>query len=416
MGITLGRKSPSGLVFAVDAANDRCQSRNLFQTPNWATTGEGPSGNTTGNFDVDGTGDFTRLGYGQTFGGYTIKPEDVVYRYDLGAPGCHYKGWDFNIGIGNYTFAFDYYISPDAANFPTQSLLANYERVIGGSVSVNGLKGVWQTASFGGNHSTYALLRALLYPGACANSYLASSGYILYKNPRVTVGNSLRANDFNESIGGRGGTYSYRFQSNRDRMYDICTGGQFLGSGNAYGRPLESPEGGSSWEFDDNNGYWYMPGANTQLDNQRYTMEVWIKTNNLNQFGFWFEKGQVNTQYSLFQEGGSIVHRTFFTNLGTYDSLYTTTASYLNTSNWFHVVATYDGVTKRTYVNGVETATKNISGTIATNNNAVWIGKYGGGGGYQYNGKLAKCNVYNRAISANEVKQNFDFDKARFGY
>lgn len=414
MGITLGRKSPSGLVFAVDAANDRCQSRNIFQTPNWATTGEGPGGNTTGNFDVDGTGDFTRLGYGQTFGGYTIKPEDVVYRYDLGVAGCHYKGWDFNIGNGTYTFAFDYYVSPDAANFPTTNLLANLERRIGGSVAANGVRGVWQTVSFGGSNSGVGLLRPLMYPGACSNSFLASSGFILYKNPRVTVGNSLRVNDFDQSIGGRGGTYTHRYAAQRDKLYDICSGRQF-DAVSSYGRPLETGDGGGSWEFDAGHGYWTCPGAHPPLDNQRYSIEVWIKTDALSQNGFWFEKGTVNTQYALFQEGGSIQHRTRFTN-GTLDTLSVTTASFLNTTDWFHIVATYDGTTKRTYINGVERNSKTINGTVSVDNGGMWIGVYGNGAGYQYDGKLAKCNVYNRAITATEVKQNFDFDKARFGY
>jgi hypothetical protein len=79
------------------------------------------------------------------------------------------------------------------------------------------------------------------------------------------------------------------------------------------------------------------------------------------------------------------------------------------------MVATYDGSTKRTYVDGVQRSSKNISGTISTNNNQVWIGRYGNGSSYQYNGKLAKCNVYNRALTADEIVAQFRLDRARFG-
>jgi hypothetical protein len=40
---------------------------------------------------------------------------------------------------------------------------------------------------------------------------------------------------------------------------------------------------------------------NSALNTQTPTVEVWIKTNALSQNGFFFEKGTVNTQYSLFQ-------------------------------------------------------------------------------------------------------------------
>jgi hypothetical protein len=70
-------------------------------------------------FAVNGTGTFRRI-YEGTFGGYSITNNDVVYRYDLGAGGCHYHGNAVAIPIGVYpTFTFDYYISPDATNFPS---------------------------------------------------------------------------------------------------------------------------------------------------------------------------------------------------------------------------------------------------------------------------------------------------------
>ena len=410
----MGRRIPGGaesLVMSVDAANDRCQSRNLYLKPSWATPG---LTQTSGNMQVDGTGNFFRVPIGTVIGGYEVTGTDLVYGYNLGGTGCHYKGWDVNIGNGNYTFAFDFLVT-GANNYPTVNYLANLERRIGGSTAApNSTQDKWQTRYFGGNNSGVGLIRPLLYPGACSSSYLASSGTLYYRNPRLTLGTSLAANDFDTSIGGRGGTFSYRDSGDLTRMFDMVTGNYFGGVSDN-GRPLESSEGGGSWDFQAGTDYWTMAGANTQLDNQNYTIEVWVKTDATSQNGFWFEKGSVNTQYSLFQEGSSIVHRTKYTN-GTLDSLYTTTASYMNTSNWYHVVATYDGSTKRTYINGVQRSSKNITGTIATNSNGVWIGRYGNGSSYQYNGKLAKCNVYNRALTADEVGTQFRLDRARFGY
>jgi len=153
---------------------------------------------------------------------------------------------------------------------------------------------------------------------------------------------------------------------------------------------------------------------NTALDTQTPTVEVWIKTNATNQNGFWFEKGTVNTQYSLFQEGASIQWRM---NIGGNTNLTTTTATYINTSNWYQVVGTYTSGARRLYVNGILVNSDTQSGTIATNSGGMSIGVYGGfsgGRGYQYNGNLSVCRVYNRALTPAEILQNFNAQKGRY--
>jgi len=155
---------------------------------------------------------------------------------------------------------------------------------------------------------------------------------------------------------------------------------------------------------------------NTALDTQTPTVEVWVKTNTTYQLGFWFEKGNVNTQYSLFQEQDGIQWRQ---NIGgTYTSLTTTTATYMNTSNWYQVVGTYTSGSRRLYINGVQVNSDTQSGTIATNSGGMSIGVFGGysgARGYYYDGNLAVCRVYNRALTASEISQNFNATKSRFG-
>jgi hypothetical protein len=154
---------------------------------------------------------------------------------------------------------------------------------------------------------------------------------------------------------------------------------------------------------------------NSALNTQTPTVEVWVKTNNTNQNGFWFEKGQVNTQYSLFQEGTVIQWRQY---IGGVTNLSTTTATYMSTSQWAQVVGTYTSGARRLYINGVLVNSDGQSGTIATNTNGSSIGVYGGfngSRGYYYNGSLAICKVYNRALAPNEVLQNYNATKTRFG-
>jgi hypothetical protein len=150
---------------------------------------------------------------------------------------------------------------------------------------------------------------------------------------------------------------------------------------------------------------------NSALNTQTPSVEVWIKTNATNQNGFWFEKGQVNTQYSLFQEDTRIVWRQ------SDRSQSTTTATYLNTTDWAQVVGTYTSGDRKTYINGILRTSDTQTGVVATNTNGMSIGVYGGfngGRGYFYNGNLAIVRVYNRALSASEILQNYNAQKSRF--
>ena len=155
----------------------------------------------------------------------------------------------------------------------------------------------------------------------------------------------------------------------------------------------------------------------TLLDTQTPSVEVWIKTNATNQGGFWFEKGTVNTQYSLFQEGTNIIWRH---NFGTYNQLTTTTSvgAGINASGWFQVVGTFITGSRKLYVNGILKNSDSATGTIATNNGGMSIGAYGGysgGRGYYYNGDIAIVRVYNKELLASEVLNNYNALKNRFG-
>lgn len=154
----------------------------------------------------------------------------------------------------------------------------------------------------------------------------------------------------------------------------------------------------------------------TFLDTQTPTVEVWIKTNATNQNGFWFEKGTVGTQYALFQEGTSIQWRQKIA-IGL-TNLTTPTATYINTSNWYQVVATYTSGSRKLYINGVLVNSDTQSGTIDTNTGGMSIGAYGGYSGaksYYYNGNLSVCRIYNRELTSTEILQNFNATRSRYG-
>lgn len=187
-------------------------------------------------------------------------------------------------------------------------------------------------------------------------------------------------------------------------------------NGTLTNNPTYNTTNGGTFSFNGTNQYITIQNSTT-LDTQTPTVEVWVQTNALSQYGFWFEKGEVNTQYSLFQEAGNIIWRQ---NIGGVTNLITTTSTYMNTSSWYQVVGTYTSGTRRLYINGTLVNSDAQAGTISTNAGGMSIGAYGGyaganGRGYYYSGSLAICRVYNRALTAAEVAQNFNAHRGRYG-
>lgn len=154
----------------------------------------------------------------------------------------------------------------------------------------------------------------------------------------------------------------------------------------------------------------------TALDSQQFTVEVFARTNNTTQNGFWFEKGTVNSQYNLFQEYSNIRWRANF-DFGFVNMISVSTAAYINTTDWFHIVATHVSGNQKLYINSNQVGSNTITGTISTNNGGMSVGAYGGfsgGRGYYYNGDIAVVKVYNKALNADEVEKNFFALKGRY--
>jgi hypothetical protein len=82
---------------------------------------------------------------------------------------------------------------------------------------------------------------------------------------------------------------------------------------------------------------------------------------------------------------------------------------------WSHIAGTYDGTTMRAYINGVQVYSAAQTGTIP---DAIYVlGTYGGAltdGVHNFNGLIPASKIYNRALTADEMKQNFNAMRGRF--
>lgn len=191
-------------------------------------------------------------------------------------------------------------------------------------------------------------------------------------------------------------------------IYDQAGGNQMTAANLTYGSDGYFSFNGSSSTL-------IFP-ENSAFNTQTFTIEAWFKTNATSQNGFIFEKGQVNTQYSLFQESTAIQFRGNL-NSSVTNMVSITTANFISTTNWAHIVATFTSGYQAVYVNGALASANTLTGTIATNTNGCSIGVYGGFNGsrsYYFNGTIGNLKVYNRVLNASEVFQNFAALRGRY--
>jgi hypothetical protein len=88
----------------------------------------------------------------------------------------------------------------------------------------------------------------------------------------------------------------------------------------------------------------------------------------------------------------------------------------LNTWTHYAVVRDSDSSSIVFYINGsLDRTITSITGSITVQQTyPVTLGSYNGGG-YEYTGRIASGKIYNRALTASEIQQNFNASRGRFG-
>ena len=154
------------------------------------------------------------------------------------------------------------------------------------------------------------------------------------------------------------------------------------------------------------------PGITNQI-----TMEAWCYTRTFNNnyeriiarrvgstplpymFGFYTTSGN---KYDLYLSGTSTYGN---------PSLQSTTNVILN--EWVHFVGTSDNSTRKIYLNGVLDNSDSYSAGIFSTDINLQIGAQMST--YNYNGDISSIKIYDRALSAGDVLQNYNAQKDRFG-
>ena len=395
IGLGFSKTVTDGLIFGYDIGDGANSFKgqptvNKFALP--GTYGPGPGSDNNVGFEVNGTGTFVRLGWGQTIGNYYIKPGDVVYKYTLGSNGCHYHGNDVAIPGGTYaTFTMDYYVTPDATGFPENSTLLVFESALGGAATVNSEVGVWRTLTLtAGPTGGSGTLRMLIYPGGCGPR-MASSGTIYMKNPRVeyrTYGTPFVDGErsFSGSLVDVENTYSINVGAVSFTTSGIPT-------------------------FDGTNDFISTNIPDINLNGGSWTMEAVVKFNTVSKGSdnAIFGHGTTSTRNGLhLAERSSAVYFGFYSN----DLGGTTT---LVAGRYYHICWVYNHSTaeKIIYLNGAFDNSA-VQATYTGTGNNFEIGRYPWSTGNVMSGDIPVAKMYNRALTAGEARQNYNLYRTRF--
>ena len=84
----------------------------------------------------------------------------------------------------------------------------------------------------------------------------------------------------------------------------------------------------------------------------------------------------------------------------------------------FNAVLVYNSPENKIYwyINGQLDSSYTLSATPKSTNYPICLGRWDAGyGNYYFNGKVYSGNIYNRALTAAEIQQNFNANRSRFG-
>jgi hypothetical protein len=186
-------------------------------------------------------------------------------------------------------------------------------------------------------------------------------------------------------------------------------------SGSLTNGPTFSSANGGSIVFDGTNDYANF-GNNTSLDiTETFTISLWLNPVRNNIESYILDKD--TDKYSII-----IGYQSGFVNFfnGAYQPTAATTQISISNNVWTNIVYSKDlnslSSNWRGYKNSsnIFTATRSFTNSVSTNQLNLGTSRPGGLN-FAYGGNIAITQIYNRALSATEILQNYNAQKSRFG-
>ena len=191
-------------------------------------------------------------------------------------------------------------------------------------------------------------------------------------------------------------------------------------SGNSYngtliGSPSYTSNNNGGIIFDSNVKYGTLPTSGLAFGTGQFAIEVWVYstaavTNNVI---YASQSSNVAGFVALFYPSGLGFSLTDFNSVGVRTT--TTHQTAVSQNTWYHVVGIRNASNQYiVYVNGVASTT-NATATTSLTTAAPQIASNPATTGERFTGTIASLRLYNRSLSADEVLQNYNATKGRFG-
>jgi hypothetical protein len=170
---------------------------------------------------------------------------------------------------------------------------------------------------------------------------------------------------------------------------------------------------GQSFSFDGVDDFVTVQNQPSLNLTQALTIDAWVKPSVANQYGGIVEKtvnDHVNTQYMMDLEGGVVFFRLIVVPGVDHRTVHSNSAIPIN--QWTHVAGTWDGAVMKMFINGVQqTETVAVTPPINSGAGPTRIGSLGDNV-YRFTGLIDEVEIFNRALSAEEVIALYVADSA----
>ena len=194
--------------------------------------------------------------------------------------------------------------------------------------------------------------------------------------------------------------------------------------GTLVGGPTYNSSNGGSIVFDGTNDYVLCPKPSSIVNSGQISISLWAK---------WITVGTststiqalIDNNYNESLQGFVIQDRPDLSKSLTVgfvrNSIGLVSSFIVGNCNWHHIVATHNGSVSKLYIDGILDGQISEVGLAYLQPN-ISIGYWqfaqfdeDDGAGRYLNGSISLVQIYNRAIDFNEVKQNFNATRGRYG-
>ena len=168
-------------------------------------------------------------------------------------------------------------------------------------------------------------------------------------------------------------------------------------------------DGYGSFVFNGINSYIKVPSNASLQPSTTLTVECAFKRNSGRTVLTYSADGSGTSKIYCFECTPNLIAR-----IVTSTQPYTLTAN-INTDTWYYAALTYNGSLFSLYINGSLSTSTAASGTITYQASAnLNLGRKNDGDGEYMSGSIGLTRIYNRALSATEIQQNYTQFQSRF--